>query len=159
MLFALLQVYGQCWDRLAEEFTLYRPLLSAIKSEYRLRAICCVCVSLCLCACVPVSLSLCLSLFLSLCARARVCSMCILRSRYERFIVHYDAEIARLQPTVEQIDEREVCVWVRARARVGVCARVCVRARLHARLRACTVFLPVIFSSIAQTCFQSFCNT
>ena len=65
---ALLGVYGECWDRLADEFTLYRPLLSAIKGEY------------------------------------------------ERFIAHYDTEIARLQPTVEQIDEREA-------ARTAVCAK------------------------------------
>ena len=71
MLFALLQVYGQCWDRLAEEFTLYRPLLSAIKSEYRLRGIFCVCVSLCLCVCVPVCLCACVPV--CLCACVPVC--------------------------------------------------------------------------------------
>jgi hypothetical protein len=29
-----LRVYGKCWDRLAEEFKLYRPLLTSIKHEY-----------------------------------------------------------------------------------------------------------------------------
>ena len=55
----LLAAYGECWDRLADEFTLYRPLLAAVKAEYM------------------------------------------------RFISHYDGEIARLQPTVAQIDARE----------------------------------------------------
>ena len=29
-----LRAYGKCWDRLAEEFRLYRPLLTSIKHEY-----------------------------------------------------------------------------------------------------------------------------